>query len=236
LLASPPQGDLLVARDIPKKVNGKTRPKSCPHCAHLTKDKPPRICISGSFYRDSSPNPIKRFRCLDCKKSFSEATFLREYRQRRRDINGPAFRLLVSNVSMRRTAILVKVSRRTIERRKAYFAAVCDDHHAAFLRKLPEVKDVVFDDMESSIHTKLKPVSIPMTVENGSRLILSYDVVSMPAKGPLAHTCSNFFKKIWKTRRSSQKWLEISPNLLGSYLPKRRQNSLRSPQKLSTPN
>jgi hypothetical protein len=48
------------------------------------------------------------------------------------------------------------------------------------------VTEADFDDMESSIHTKLKPVSIPMAVEKKSREIIAFRVCSMPPKGLLA--------------------------------------------------
>lgn len=40
--------------------------------------------------------------------------------------------------------------------------------------------------MESSEHTKLKPLSIPILVDKQTRKILAFDVASMPAKGQLA--------------------------------------------------
>ena len=107
---------------------------------------------------------------------------------------------------MRRSAILMGVSRKTVERRIPYFAKVSKEWQKRFLETRDPVTDVVFDDMESSIHTKLKPVSIPMAVEKSSRLILSYDVVSMPAKGPLAKLAvakygkrADHRKKGWKS-------------------------------------
>ena len=48
------------------------------------------------------------------------------------------------------------------------------------------IKTVTFDEMESFEHTKCKPVSIPIAVEEGTRRIVAVDVVSMPAKGKLA--------------------------------------------------
>jgi hypothetical protein len=48
------------------------------------------------------------------------------------------------------------------------------------------VSEAQFDDMESSIHTKLKPVSIPIAVEKKSREIIAFRVCSMPPKGLLA--------------------------------------------------
>ncbi len=46
--------------------------------------------------------------------------------------------------------------------------------------------DVQFDEMESTEHTKLKPLSIPMVVDTKTRRILGFEVCSMPANGHLA--------------------------------------------------
>ncbi len=67
-------------------------------------------------------------------------------------------------------------------------ALVADDRHQKLIESLPPVENVHFDDMESWIHTKLKPVAIPPIVMHPKRLILAFGVVSMPAKGKLAKT------------------------------------------------
>jgi hypothetical protein len=55
-----------------------------------------------------------------------------------------------------------------------------------FNNKKPLAKEVLFDDMETFEHTKCKPISIGLMVEEGTRRILGYNVASMPAKGLLA--------------------------------------------------
>lgn len=158
----------------------------CPRCCPFPKGRQRNIVPVGTFKRASRVDPIQRYQCLDCRRTFSDATLTREYRQRKRHINQPLFELLSSAVSMRRAAIVLKISRRTVERRLPYLALVAEDHHKRFLKSLPKADHVQFDDMESWIHTKLKPVSVPLVVTHPKRLILSLDVVSMPAKGKLA--------------------------------------------------
>ena len=46
--------------------------------------------------------------------------------------------------------------------------------------------EVLFDDLETFEHTKCKPVSIGLMVEEKTRRILGYNVARMPAKGLLA--------------------------------------------------
>ena len=158
----------------------------CPHCCPYPQARPRAIRFAGTFKRASRTKPIQRYKCGDCGRSFSDATFTPEYRQRKRQINHPLYELMASSVSLRRSARILRVARKTVERRLPYLAFVANEHHKEFLSSLPPVNHAHFDDMESSIHSKLKPVSIPMVVNHPSRLVLAFDVVSMPAKGKLA--------------------------------------------------
>jgi hypothetical protein len=47
---------------------------------------------------------------------------------------------------------------------------------------------VQFDDLETSEHTKCKPLSVALAVEPKTRKILGFQVSQMPAKGHLTHT------------------------------------------------
>lgn len=158
----------------------------CPRCCPFPKGKGYSVVVAGTYKRASRAHPIQRYLCRDCGRTFSEATHTREYRQRKRHINHPLFELLSSAVSMRRAAAILRIARRTVERRLPYLALVANDHQQTLLKSLPSVTEAQFDDMESWIHTKLKPVSVPLVVTHPSRLIMSFDVVSMPAKGKLA--------------------------------------------------
>jgi hypothetical protein len=87
---------------------------------------------------------------------------------------------------MRRAAILIGVARKTVDHRLIYYGKVASDYHDNLLKNLAPVQRVQFDDMETSEHTKMRPISIPIAVQHQTRIILSFDVASMPAKGPLA--------------------------------------------------
>lgn len=165
------------------RVSSKT---SCPHHMPLPGHSPAPVKAKGSFRRGSDGVRLKRYFCCECRRSFSEATCTLEYRQRKRHINRFLFILLSSNNSMRRSAIIASVARKTVDRRLEYFFKVSERYQKNLLESLPLVKELHFDDMETSEHTKMKPLAIPLAVEHPSRLILSFDVASMPAKGLLA--------------------------------------------------
>lgn len=157
---------------------------SCPH--RKPEDPPHRVTSFGVYYRKRQKTPRQRYRCTDCGKTFSDATATLEYRQKKRSLNRPLFEFLVSGGSLRRAAILLGVNYKTVCRRLAYFEEVCSRENAAFRQNLTGVARLQFDDMETSEHTKLKPLSLPLVVTALERYIVSYDVVSMPAKGLLA--------------------------------------------------
>ena len=159
---------------------------ACPHCCPLPRGRPARVRSAGVFRRASSGRILRRYFCNDCDRGFSDATLTFEYRQRRRDLNFPLFKALASNVSMRRVAIIHNTNRKTVERRLAYFDRVARHQQRILLDGLPKSDHVQFDDMETSEHTKLKPLSISLLVGHPLRIVIAYDVAQMPAKGLLA--------------------------------------------------
>ena len=179
----------------------------CIYCCPVDRNQKSHVIAVGSYRRACDRKKIKRYKCIDCRRGFSDATVTFEYRQRKRDINLPLFELLSSSVSLRRSAKLTRIHRKTVDRRLAYFARVSDHRQKIFIKKRAKSTHVQFDDMESSEHTKMKPLSIPMAVDHHSRKILAFDVVSMPAKGPLAAAS----RKKYGPRADHRKkgWVEV---------------------------
>ena len=161
---------------------------SCPFCmsdaglgtaAHQTARR-------GWYRRKHDGRRIQRFSCKRCGKTFSSLTGSPTWRQHKPSINQQLIFLLCSGISQRRAARHLQVDQKTIARRLAFLgehARIANSHH---LSRRGPVFDARFDDMESAIHTKLKPVSIPMVVEEKTREIIAVRVCTMPAKGHLA--------------------------------------------------
>jgi len=159
----------------------------CPHClsSNSTSDSRKLIVAFGKFQRKSDHTTQQRFRCNPCQKTFSQASLELCFRQKKRTLNPDIFKFLVSGVSMRRSALLLKTNRKTIAR-KLIFLGQCSE----FAFKLDRLEhsnsqEVEFDDLETFEHTKLKPLSVTMAVETGTRRILGFRVARMPAKGLL---------------------------------------------------
>jgi transposase-like protein len=157
----------------------------CPFRCH-TRALPGRLIRDGWYFRSSDQKYVQRFKCLVCCRGFSGSTTGSCYRQKKRQINNKLFRLLVSGVSLRRTAKLFKVSRTTIARKLIFLGLEKRLQNHRLLLRNKRVMGMQFDDLETFEHTKLKPLSITLAVERGTRRILGYEVSRMPAKGLLA--------------------------------------------------
>lgn len=161
---------------------------SCPKCQSTSgkMHSHPKIIKFGHFYRRSDSKLIRRFRCLNCLKTFSTATYHSCYRQNKRHKNNFVRKLLCSGISQRRAARVLNLNRKTIVRKLNFLAELAK--HELIIQNESAVKCSIieFDDMETFEHTKYKPLSITLAVESKSRRILGLEVSQMSAKGLLA--------------------------------------------------
>jgi transposase-like protein len=160
----------------------------CPFCTPkiaLYESSPP-VVRRGWYRRQYDGRQIQRYACKVCHKTFSSLTLKPFWRQQKPYVNDDLIFLLCSGFSQRRAARKLEVDPKTIARRLLLLADLARVANKRHLARRGPVERVCFDDMESSIHTKLKPVSIPLTVEKNTREIISLRVCSMPAKGLLA--------------------------------------------------
>ena len=161
----------------------------CPYClveqSSLSDSRP--IVRNGYFLRKSDGQLIQKFRCRDCNRDFSDATFSLCVNQNKRHVNSALANLLCSGVSQRRLAMLYGLSRTTVARKLVFMGTHIRnsfDRIADTARS--RVVHMQFDDLETFEHSKLKPLSVTIAVEATTRKILGFEVSSMPAKGKLA--------------------------------------------------
>ena len=152
----------------------------CPECKNEE-----NVIKRGFYRRPSDQKKVQRYHCKSCKISFSEQTFAIDYRQQKRWFNQSCFLTLCSGVSQRRTAYIFQVVPRTIARRVKKFGKVCENNLKKYREKRAKVMEVEFDELESFVHTKLKPVTIPIAVEKKTRKVLAVSIGNIGAKGPL---------------------------------------------------
>jgi transposase-like protein len=159
---------------------------SCPYC-----ELSPEYVIDsrtivrhGGYHRTSDSKSLKRYRCLTCKKTFSDATRDPCFGMKKRQKNQALKDELASSVSMRRAARNVGLNRTTVASRLSFFGPICKEK-LNFDNSFSKVHELQFDDLETIEHTKCKPVSVTLAVDGKTRRILGFRVASMPAKGLL---------------------------------------------------
>ena len=147
-------------------------------------------CGSGEFinygYRLVRGQRLRRHRCKRCQRTFSGPSRGPHFSDRKPQVNRQLFYLLCAGVSQRRCALLLRINRETVARKIRKYAPYFRSWHESWLKTQTFSKPLLFDEMETFEHTKCKPLSIPIAVEEKSRFILGLHVASIPAKGKLA--------------------------------------------------
>ena len=156
--------------------------RKCPRCELAVSE-----CLRhGSFVRRSDGRVFSRYKCSKCSKTFSDATFQRCYRQKKRRVNRKVEELLCSAVSQRRISRLLGITRRTVVRKLLFLGQKAKTKNHRDRKKFKCGEEVQFDDLETIEHTKCKPLSVAMAVDKETRRILGFKVSRMPAKGHLS--------------------------------------------------
>lgn len=130
-----------------------------------------------------------------CKNTLSQATGTPCCGQNKRRVNEPIRKLLSKGNSQRDIADFLGINLKTVARKLVFLAEQSKKRQELFLSQhfSGNLLKFQFDELETFEHTKMKPLSIPLTVSSHSRLILGFRVAKMPAKGLLAQkSCKKY--------------------------------------------
>ena len=170
----------------------------------------------GVFRRSSDGRYIQRYRCKSCGKSFSQARFDPAYYQKKRHLNFSLMMLLSSAVSMRRSALILNLSRKTVARKLIYLAKQARQKLEKERTSFAHIEAIQFDELQTIEHTTCKPLAVGVIVSEKTRKILGFDVAKMPATGHLAAISRKKYGKRPDQRYQSMKALFAN---LSVYLP-----------------
>jgi transposase-like protein len=152
----------------------------CPHC----KNADSKVIKKGVFTTKRG-RKIQRFKCRECKVTFSDQTQKPGYRMKRYRLRNRIFREFCRGISQREIAIELCIHRDTVARLLIAVAKESRKQNQR-LRATFDPKTVIMDEMETFEHTKCKPVSIVVAVEEGTRKLIALNAAQMPAKDHLA--------------------------------------------------
>ena len=175
-------------------------------------------CLCGSenyikrgYYRPRSNNyqPIPRYECRVCHKTFSRQTDSVTHRQKKPYLNQEILKWYSSNVTQRRMAKVISCNRKTIVQKFLFMAWLARQEHERRI-KVGELKTgyVQFDEMETFEHTRLKPLSIAIAVRAKTGEIIEAQVAEMNCHDKAAKLSQ--FKYGWRLSR----WLLRTASIL----------------------
>lgn len=142
----------------------------------------------GHYFRADDSRFIQRFKCKICGKKYSASTDKLEYRQKKRRFNQRIREDYAGGKSLNRLALNLGLHPKTIQRKIEYLAKKARHSQQSFHQKLSKEKavEVQFDDLITSVHTKLKPVAVSVVINSSDRIILGAVVSEIPAFGKIA--------------------------------------------------
>ena len=157
----------------------------------------------GLYFRKDDSRYIQRFKCQKCFRKFSASTHTLEWKQKKRRVNVQLFKILASGVSMRRSSLLLNIHRTTVDRKLIYLAKKSRQMNEDLLLKICNDKTthLQFDDLITTEHTKLKPLSITVAVDAKRRFILGTEVSRIPAFGHLSKLSIAKYGKRYSTHK-----------------------------------
>jgi hypothetical protein len=191
-----------------------------PPIAKICSECRTRLVRFGHFVRKHDQNRIARYRCQNCKKTVSDSTHSGLFGQKKPFLNKWIYKFLVGGYSQRRTAIDLEINRKTVVRKFISLGLAARRALAVTNRAANAVRHLQFDDMETFVHTKCKPVSITLIVEHRTRRILGFEVSQMPCKGRLSKGSRNKYGPRADLRREARDKLfseikdKVSPEAL----------------------
>jgi len=158
-------------------------PKTCPHSeCQYHHQSGGHFIKKGHFRIKRLQKRIRKYQCKGCLKIFSSRTLKPDYRHKKMDLNQKLIQLLIEGNSIRGASRILGMTYFNTYKKFLWLKTIVDLEK----KKLRfQAKELQFDEMETIHHTKCKPLSIALVV-NESFEILEAKVAEMPAKGKLA--------------------------------------------------
>jgi transposase-like protein len=162
-------------------------PPRCPNLACPKHRNPDGFrCIRwGYFSARCRLRREQRYRCSECRKTFSRQTFRHDYRDRRPEINGKLFCLLTSGVGFRQAASLLDVDQATAQNKMHKMSRTCGLLHHNLSTELPTGREYLLDEEESYEQASIRPLTVPILIERTSYFVVASAVGSIRRLAPV---------------------------------------------------
>jgi len=163
-------------------------PPRCPNreCAMHRSPAADFFVRHGSYQPLCRVEPVPRFRCRSCHRTFSRQTFRMDYRDHRPDLNTQLFLLLASGLGLRQTSRILSLS---LSCTQLKFRKVA--RHLRLLNRnlrgpLPKVASLQFDELETyETRRSTRPLTVGVLIERDTRFIVAARAAPIRASGSM---------------------------------------------------
>lgn len=153
-------------------------PARCPNrrCPAF-RNPPPRFYRRHGCYRARCrAEPVPRYRCKLCRRSFSSQTFRLDHRDKRPQVNGPLFQLLTSGVGLRQAGRVLGLDVHAVQKKFRKLARHLRLLNRNLVAGLPAGRTLLIDELESFEHRSISPLTVPVLIDRVSKFVIATDV------------------------------------------------------------
>jgi transposase-like protein len=156
-------------------------PPRCPNiqCSYHEQPVPRFYRVWGSFQPKCRTEPVPRFRCKHCRRTFSRQTFRHDYGDRRPELNAMLYELLVSGVGLRQSRRLLHMSVRAVQAKALKLGRTAHRLHLNLSKHLQAGRTYLLDEEETFETKSIWPVTMPVLIEKDSWFVVASDVGSI---------------------------------------------------------
>jgi len=162
------------------------QPPRCPNLACIKHRTPDAWRIAKWGYYTTACRGIReqRYRCLECGKTFCRQTYRHDYYDKRPDTNARLFELLTSGVGLRQSAYLLGINQASAQLKMRKMSATCRGLHDNLSPELPASKTYVLDEEESYEQASIRPLTVPLLIEQKSYFVVASAVGTIRRMAP----------------------------------------------------
>lgn len=164
------------------------RPPRCPYrsCSQHLRPGDHFFRRFGCYLPKCRSQPVPRFRCRVCLRTFSRQTFRMDYRDHRPDLNARLFQSLASGLGLRQTSRNLRLSLRCTELKFRKIARHLRRLNLNLRGPLPEGSSFQLDEIESyEARRNTRPLSLPFLIETKSRFIVWAESATIRPRGKM---------------------------------------------------
>ncbi len=152
-------------------------PPRCPNrlCHKHRSPTPNFYWHRGAYIVACRAEPIPRFRCKSCRRSFSRQTFRLDRWDKRPDRNVELFLLLTSGVGLRQCARTLGMGTAAVQQKFRKLARNLRLLNRNLLRQLPPNRCYLLDEIETFEQKSICPLTVPVLIEKESLAVIATD-------------------------------------------------------------